>query len=242
MCSQAEGAESVEEPSGVLKVHVVAGSACLAVATLQEQDLLRYTGGNGGGQAAFASGDTGEVRDVCSALGQEPADAVADHLAGKRGEGGVMRPAGPVEQASEEGWAMWAAKRGVLALGAEGGDDEVVEAEPGEELMDQIELVVAGSADGRMMPLPFAVVFATSDVYRGGALVAGDAIASVEVKPDVAYLQGRELGDAETTDGGQSNHEAISVVAHPEGAKSEEGSDQAAMYGEEQGRGFSHDG
>ncbi len=48
-----------------------------------------------------------------------------------------------------------------------GGDDEVVdsEAEPGEELVGQVELLVASAADGRAMPLPFAVVFAASDVH-----------------------------------------------------------------------------
>ncbi len=80
-----------------------------------------------------------------------------------------MRPAGSVERASEEGRAVWASKSGVLAFGAEGGDDELVEAEPGEELGYQDELVVASAADGRAMPLPFAVVFAASDVCGGGA-------------------------------------------------------------------------
>ena len=64
MCSQAECAESIEEPSGVLVVHVIASCAGLAMATLQEQDLLGYSGGDGGGKAAFAGGDTREVRDV----------------------------------------------------------------------------------------------------------------------------------------------------------------------------------
>ncbi len=87
---------------------------------------------------------------------------------------------------------MWASKGWVLALGAEGGDYEVVdsEAEPGEELVGpgQVELVVASAADGRAMPLPFAVVFAASDVHRCGALVAWDAVARVEVEPNVAGL------------------------------------------------------
>ena len=144
-----------------------------------------------------------------------------------------MRPARPVEQASEEGRAVWASEGWVLALGAPGRDDEVVETEPGEELVDKVELVVASAADGRVMPLPFAIVFAASDVHRCRAFVAWDAVARVKIEPDVADLQGRDLGHAKTADGGQSYHEAVPVVAQPGRAETEEGCNQAAVYGEE---------
>jgi hypothetical protein len=109
----------------------------------------------------------------------------------------------------------------------------VVESEPGKELVDKVELVVASAADGRVMPFPFAIVFAASDVHRCCAFVAWDAVARVKIEPDVAYLQGSDLGHAKTADGGQSYHEAVPVVAQPGRAETEEGCDQAAVYGEE---------
>ncbi len=70
-------------------MHVVAGRAGLSrltVATLQEQpeDFIGYAGGDSSGQTAFACRDAEEVRNVGAALGQQSADAIANHLAGER--------------------------------------------------------------------------------------------------------------------------------------------------------------
>jgi hypothetical protein len=97
--------------------------------------------------------------DVGSTLSQQSTDAIANHLAGEGYGGGMVQSAGPVEQAGEEGQAVWATKVGVLAFGAERGDYELIEAEPGKELVYQVELSLTSAADGRVMPLPFAVIF-----------------------------------------------------------------------------------
>jgi hypothetical protein len=50
---QAERAEGVEQPGGVLKVNVVPGRAGLPVPTLKEKDFLCDAGGGCGGQAVI---------------------------------------------------------------------------------------------------------------------------------------------------------------------------------------------
>ena len=48
-----ESAEGVEEAVWLLQVHVVACCAGLAVAALEEEDLLGHACGDGGGEAAL---------------------------------------------------------------------------------------------------------------------------------------------------------------------------------------------
>jgi hypothetical protein len=65
-----------------------------------------------------------------------------------------------------------------------------------------------------MVALPFAVVLAPADVDSCRPVEAGDSITGVKVEPEVADLEGHELGDAETADSCKSDHEPVSIVAH----------------------------
>jgi microcystin degradation protein MlrC len=69
----------------------------------------------------------------------------------------------------------------------------VVQGEPGEELVHEVESGVRRPSEGRVMSLSLDVVFAAADVNRCGAVKTGDAVASVKVEPEVAHLQGHQF-------------------------------------------------
>ena len=56
---EAEGAERVKEALWDSEVHVVPGSARLAVAARKEEDLLRVSGRDGSGESALAGRESG---------------------------------------------------------------------------------------------------------------------------------------------------------------------------------------
>ena len=118
--SEAEGPEGVEEAVRVLKVHVVAGGARLAVAALQEQDLLGDARGDGGGEAALAGRDAGEAGDVGTAGTQDAPERVCEHLGGEGVQGRDRPASGAVLESGEEGRAVRAASSRVRLLLAEG--------------------------------------------------------------------------------------------------------------------------
>ena len=117
---EAEGPEGVEEAVRVLKVHVVAGGAGLAVAALKEQDLLSDARGDGGGEAAFAGRDAGEAGDVGTAGTQNAPERVREHLGGERVQGRDRPASGAVLESGEEGWAVRATSSRVRLFLAEG--------------------------------------------------------------------------------------------------------------------------
>ena len=69
----------------------------------------------------------------------------------------------------------------------------MVQGEPGEELVHEVEGWVRCPSEGRVVPLPLNVVFAAADVNRCGAMKARNAVASVKVEPKVAHLQGHQF-------------------------------------------------
>ena len=85
---QLEGTEGVEEPVEFLRVHVVACRACLAVPALEKEDVLGYSGGDGGREASLASRDPGEARHVGATSAQGPSKRVSKHEDRYRAGGG----------------------------------------------------------------------------------------------------------------------------------------------------------
>jgi hypothetical protein len=69
----------------------------------------------------------------------------------------------------------------------------VVQVEPGEELVHEVESGVRCPSEGRVVPLSLDVVFAAADVNCCGAVKTRNAVASVEVEPEVAHLQGHQF-------------------------------------------------
>ena len=126
LSSEAEGPEGVEEAMRVLKVHVVASSARLAMATLKEQDLLSYSGGDSGSEAALASRDAGETTGVRPAGAHDAPECVCEHLGGQ----GVCRGDCPacraVAEPREQRGAVRTAGGRVRAFLAEGRDADAV--------------------------------------------------------------------------------------------------------------------
>ena len=74
---QLEGTEGVEESFEFLRAHVVACRACLAVPALEKEDVLGYSGGDGGRGASLASRDPGEARHVGTTSAQGPSKRVS---------------------------------------------------------------------------------------------------------------------------------------------------------------------
>ena len=62
--------------------------------------------------------------------------------------------------------------------------------EPGQKLADEVECRVDGPADGRVVSLALAVIFAAADVDRDGPLKTGNALPGVKTEPQVADLKG----------------------------------------------------
>ncbi len=141
---------------------------------------------------------------------------------------------GPVDQPREQGGAVWAAECRGCPLLAKGRDDEVVGQEPLLQLEDQVESPVEGSTDGRVMAFAFAVIFAAANVNRRRALEAGDSVACVEVEPEVTDLEGCHFCHAKAADGSEGDEEPVAVITEAIRAEAEQGSDQGAMYREEE--------
>ena len=91
---------------------------------------------------------------------------------------------------------MRALCRGQGLFGAEEGCGKAVEAEPSEELADEVGCRVYGPSYGGVMAFAVYVVFAFADVYGGRASEAGDAVPGVEVEPDIADLQCNHYRDS----------------------------------------------
>jgi hypothetical protein len=69
----------------------------------------------------------------------------------------------------------------------------VVQGEPGEELVHEVEGGVGCPSKGGVVPLSLDVILTAADVNRCGAMEAGDAVAGMEVKPEVTHLQGHQF-------------------------------------------------
>jgi hypothetical protein len=69
----------------------------------------------------------------------------------------------------------------------------VVQGEPGEELVHEVESGVGCPSKGGVVPLSLDVILTAADVNRCGAMEAGDAVAGMEVKPEVTHLQGHQF-------------------------------------------------
>ncbi len=233
--SEAEGPVRVEQAGRVLQVHVVASRTGLAVATLEKKDLLGDTGGDGRGQAALPSRNAGKTADIRTAGPENATQGVAEHLIGDGGVGRYWPAVGPVSESREEWDAMGAALGRVALFGAEGGDPQVMCGEPVAELVEKVQSWVDGASNGWMVSFALAVVFAAGDVYGCSPMKAGNAVPGVEVEPEVAELESNEFGHAKAADGGECDHEAISVVASKLGSPAEHGGHQEPMHWEEEG-------
>jgi hypothetical protein len=75
-----EGLVRGEEEGWVLQMHVGTSGPTLAVAALEVHDLLGDSSRDGGGEAALAGRDAGEVRRVAPAVRCHAADRVPYHL------------------------------------------------------------------------------------------------------------------------------------------------------------------
>jgi hypothetical protein len=216
-------------------VHVCACRALLAVTALKEDDLLRDAGGNGGGEAALARGNAGEVAGVARAEGCHAAHGVPDHGAGHGLAVGGVGWAGTRRQAREDGRAGWALDPG--ARGAEGAAGDAQDVEPDPQLEHEVELRVGRAAHRRVVAAPLGVVLALHDVKRECAVVSGDAVGAVEVEQQVADTQGPQLADSEAADGGKASGKAIPIVRKGERSPGQESLHHGAVDGEDEGTG-----
>ena len=96
--------------------------------------------------------------------------------------------------------------------------------------MDEVEGGVFGTSDGRVVTFALAVVLSARHVDSCRATKARDAVAGVEIEPEVADLEGDQFRDSEAADGGQSHHEAVPVVTGRIRSGPEHGGYQKAVY------------
>jgi hypothetical protein len=87
------------------------------------------------------------------------------------------------------------------------------------------------------MPLLLHVVFAASDVNRGGAVGTRDAVSGVKIEPEVAHLQGHQFRHSEAADRGQSHQKSIAIVPQAGGPEAKQEHDEAAVDRETERRG-----
>ncbi len=210
--------------------------ARLAVTALEEEDFSGDTGGDGGGEAALASRDSGEAADVGPTGGQDAAECVAEHLTG---------------EGSQRGWQCTEARCGSgrrLIRGEGSGDNEqpgvqlsgnaeAVFGHPVTKLMQNVEGGIEGAPDGGVVACPFSVVFSFGHVDGGSALISWDAVAGVEIDLNVAQLQGDEFGEPKTTDGGERYNESVPIVTVRVGSHAQLGGHQQVVYRKQQGGG-----
>jgi hypothetical protein len=83
-------------------------------------------------------------------------------------------------------------------------------------------------------------VLAAAHVDGRRAAEARNAVAGVEVEPNVADLESGQLRNPQAADGGQCNHEPIALVPEVNWAHAEQRSNDEPVDGEEQRRGTPH--
>jgi hypothetical protein len=98
-----EGLVRGEEEGRVLQMHVGTSGPSMALAALEVHDLLGDSSRDGGGEAALAGRNAGEVRRVAPAVSCHAADRVPYHLGRHGSRGGVVCGARAQDEAREDG-------------------------------------------------------------------------------------------------------------------------------------------
>ena len=210
--SQLEGRERLEEASRVTHMHVPPRRFLRPVPALEVENALVHVRLDGGGQAPFASRDSGEARTTAPSRLRGALDDGAGALRAARHVGDHSDSAASPLSTREEGRAHRAPSGRPLALRAAGLDAKPSPLHPHQELPDNIEVTLTRTPQRGVVTLALGVVFPVCDVYSAGAKVAFHAPPGVPVIPQVADLKALEFRYPQTRQRGEGSHEASAIL------------------------------